>query len=247
MKRFFCMAFRMVIIGALMMPMAACEELFENENENGSENENEVVGDTIEVVDMEECIDAYHVHAIDLGLSVKWACCNVGAKSPEEYGEYYAWGETVAKDEYTIENYKYGKDLNGNGELDEDEVNIGPNISGTSYDAAHVKWGDGWRMPTQDEIWELFTKCSWEDAELNGVRGRKLVGPNGACIFLPATRFRIEDGYSRNGLGSYWSGTLGLVYEDIHLPTGLYFELEGLGGHSSFDFHLGLTIRPVKE
>lgn len=238
------MAFRMAMVGALLMPMVACEELFEEK----TETENEVVGDTIEVIEMEECIDTCHVHAIDLGLSVKWACCNVGAKSPEEFGEYYAWGETVEKDEYTIENYKCGKDLDGNCELDESEVNIGPNISGTSYDAAHVKWGDGWRMPTENEILELCTKCSWEDAELNGVRGRKVVGPNGACIFLPATRFRIEDGYdSRNGGGSYWSGTLGLVYKDIYLPAGFYFEAGGLGGHSFYDFYLGVTIRPVKE
>lgn len=221
------------VLGALMMFVVSCEKETEIDNKEELETEN---------------TDTLLVEAVDLGLSVKWASHNVGAKSPEDYGGYYAWGETEEKSEYTVDNYKYGKDLDGNGELAVSEVDMAPNISGTSYDVAHVKLGNGWRMPTEDEILELCNKCSWEDVEVNGVRGKKIIGPNGASVFLPAARFREGDGYdNRDGWGRYWSGTLSWVYEDSYLPVGFFFTPHSATCHSFYSFHLGLTVRPVKE
>ena len=116
---------------------------------------------------------------VDLGLSVYWASCNLGATKPEEYGNYYAWGETSPKDSYTEQNYSY---------YDADKatyIDIGEDISGTEYDAARVNLGGEWRMPTYDEMDELIKKCTWEWTQINGVNGYKVIGPNGNSIFLP--------------------------------------------------------------
>lgn len=116
--------------------------------------------------------------AVDLGLSVKWASYNVGATSPEQYGELYAWGETTTKDEYKKENYLY-YDANS-----ESYVDIGTNIANTDYDVAHVKWGNNWRMPTHKELKELRDKCKWEWTNVNGVNGWEVIGTNGNSIFF---------------------------------------------------------------
>jgi len=185
------------------------------------------------------CDDANHVHAVDLGLSVKWACCNVGASVPEGYGGYYAWGETEEKSSYTWENYKYYNSSTGG------YNNIGSNISGTSYDVAHVKWGGGWRMPTLSEIQELCDKCSWQWTEVNGVKGQKVTGPNGNSIFLPAAGYRLGTEVSlRGSYGSYWSGTL----DEYH--SGIAYDLRfDSGGHGwgNYRRYHGHTVRPVTE
>ena len=134
--------------------------------------------------------------AVDLGLSVKWASCNVGANAPEEYGDYFAWGEINSKGTYTDSNSStYGKSM--------------ADISGNSeYDAATANWDGAWRMPTEAEQQELLNNCTWEWTTLNGVNGRKVTGPNGNSIFLPATGYR--DGSSSKYVGSYgyyWSST----------------------------------------
>ena len=148
------------------------------------------------------CPDDNHPHAIDLGLpsGTKWACCNVGASSPEEYGGYYAWGETEEKDDYYLLNYKYYLgDLDGDGNyLEENEyVNIGSNISGTQYDVAHIKWGSSWYMPTLDEIQELLNECTWTGIyQDKKIQGRLATGSNGNSIFF------------YNNYCSFWSATL---------------------------------------
>ena len=112
---------------------------------------------------------------VDLGLSVKWATCNVGAKSPEDYGSYFAWGETTKKDTYTKENSKTkGKSFG--------------DISGNSaYDAARANWGSTWRLPTKAECQELIDNCTWTLTTYNGKKGYKVVSKkNNNSIFLPA-------------------------------------------------------------
>ena len=119
--------------------------------------------------------------AIDLGLpsGTKWANFNVGASKPEDYGGYFAWGETEEKLEYSRANYKYY--VNGNYQ------NFGNNISGTSYDVAHVKWGGNWCMPTWEDFRELVEYTTSEWITYNGVTGRKFTSKtNGNSIFLPA-------------------------------------------------------------
>lgn len=141
--------------------------------------------------------------AIDLGLSVKWASCNVGASSPEGYGGYYAWGETEEKSSYTYDTYAYYSD-------DAGWMNIGSDIAGTSYDVAHVKWGGSWHMPTVTQIEELVNSCTWTWTTYNGVNGQLVTGPNGNSIFLPAAGYRYGTSlHSAGGLGGYWSSSAG--------------------------------------
>ena len=161
------------------------------------------------------CPDNHHPHAIDLGLpsGTKWACCNVGASTPEEYGGYYAWGETSEKSVYNDVTYLYytGLDTDGDGWIDENfnVINIGSDIAGTSYDVAHVRWGGPWIMPSverQEELEGLINYCTKEWTTLNGVNGILVTGPSGGQIFLPAAGFRGNDDlYSAGSRGGYWS------------------------------------------
>lgn len=135
---------------------------------------------------------------VDLGLPsrVKWATCNVGASSPSDYGNYYAWGETTTKSEYIKNNSKtYGKSID----------NISDNAQ---YDAARANWGDSWRLPTKTECEELKNKCTWSWTTQDGHKGYKVTGPNGKSIFLPAAGFRhITSLYDTGDNGYYWSST----------------------------------------
>ena len=190
------------------------------------------------------------IEAVDLGLSVKWATCNVGAERPEEYGDYFAWGETSPKEEYSLETYKYVKIIvtegeDGWGDTTEYEwTNLG-DISGTPYDAASVNWGGAWRMPTQSEQQELLNYCTWKWATLNDVYGYKVTGPNGNYIFLPAAGYRSGSSSSRVGsYGYYWSST---PYEDNgYYACYLFFD----SGYRDWDWYYryrGRSVRPVSE
>ncbi len=178
--------------------------------------------------------------AIDLGLpsGTKWASCNVGASKPEEYGSYYAWGETEEKEVYSEDTYKYYQ----NGSY----VNIGWDISGTEYDVAHVKWGGNWCMPTLDDIKELLNNCDSEWTTLNGVNGEKFTSKiNGNSIFLPAAGDRWGgDLYYAGEDGKYWSSTWIRVHSDI--AYFFYFDsghAANWRGYSSRDY--GRSVRPV--
>lgn len=116
---------------------------------------------------------------VDLGLSVYWASCNLGAETPEEIGDSYAWGETKSKITFNNENYSY-YDTNTM-----QFVDIGNDISGTQYDAATVNLGSDWRIPTKAEMEELIYNCTWEWIMINGKRGYKVIGKNNNSIFLP--------------------------------------------------------------
>ena len=180
------------------------------------------------------------VEAVDLGLSVKWAVWNMGASAPEEFGDYYCWGETETKEEYTEESYLYYK----NGSF----VNIGSNICGTRYDAAHVKWGGDWRLPTDVEAAELVNECSWETTSVNGVNGVLVTGPNGNSIFLPATGSKLgNEIYGTEG-GDYLTGMLNKEDESIYVLTFDMEELYCLGYYSDAKYrYFGRSIRPVKD
>ena len=137
---------------------------------------------------------------VDLGLSVLWASCNLGAESPEEYGNYYAWGETKTKGNYNLGNYSYYDDNLKR------YTSIGDNISGTEYDAANVNLGSDWRIPTKDEIQELIDMCTCEWTQISGVNGFKFTGSNGNSIFMPASGEMVTSNcmYGNEYL-HYWS------------------------------------------
>ena len=171
--------------------------------------------------------------AVDLGLSVKWATCNVGADSPEDYGNYYAWGETEAKSSYTKSNSDtYGVDLD--------------DISGNAeYDVATANWGDSWRLPTYAEIEELLNGCTWEWTVQNDVSGYLVTGSNGNSIFLPASGYRRASWlYSEGSSGYYWSST------SSGSGSGTAYYLYFFSGHLEESYayrYRGHTVRPVTE
>ena len=189
--------------------------------------------------------------AVDLGLSVKWAAYNVGATAPEEYGNYYAWGEVETKEDYKEGNYKFTyRDSYGFLEYTlPDGLN---NISGTKYDVATKILGNGWRMPTKLELIELIDNSTFVWTSYNSVDGMRIIGPNGNCIFLPSAGRRNElGGQNKGSAGYYWVSN---IYEEISTPSGAYIYTWYMSpwygeckGTSTELRYVGLTIRPVKE
>ena len=196
--------------------------------------------------------DPYNGHEyVDLGLpsGIKWATCNVGATKPEEFGGYYAWGETEEKENYDFETYKWCRGSNDNmtkyctdsyyGRVDNKTI-LDP-----EDDVAHVKWGGTWRMPTFDEQKELLNKCTWTWTTLNGVNGYKVTGPNGNSIFLPAAGYRYGAGaHSRGSRGGSWSSSLDSNYSDYAFC--LSFSGGGRDWYRSSRCY-GFSVRPVSE
>ena len=168
---------------------------------------------------------------VDLGLNVKWATCNIGASSPEGYGDYYAWGETTTKSDYSSSTTRNKKMRN---------------IAGNStYDVACKKWGDSWRLPTKAEFQELIDNCNWVWTTVNGVNGYKVTSKkNSNSIFLPAAGSRYGTSLDGKGVyGYYWSAN----------PYGIWgaYRLEfGSGGFLNpdwFDRDCGYSVRPVSD
>lgn len=192
------------------------------------------------------CPDANHPHMIDLGIGTKWACCNVGAHSPEEYGGYYAWGEVSEKDYYAPHTYQYAYQDN-NGHYWDKEYSyrsLGSDISGTGYDVAHVQWGGSWCMPTVDEIKALVDNCSSVWTTENGVYGRRFTGPSGGSIFLPAAGNGWDRGLDdAGGYGGYWSSTQGTNYS--YDAFYLYFDSGFADWGDSYYRYSGQSVRPV--
>ncbi|MCD8287112.1 MAG: DUF1566 domain-containing protein, partial [Clostridia bacterium] len=178
---------------------------------------------------------------VDLGLSVKWATCNVGASSPEGYGNYYAWGEISTKSSYDMGNsMTYG-------------VIMGSIAGNSSYDAARANWGNSWRLPTKAEIEELVTRCSYTWITIEDHSGYKVTGPNGNSIFLPAAGYRKESGhfYGAGDDGYYWSGTPD--ESNANNVAGLSFDSGRNNGwlgraqfaRSFYERYQGRSVRPV--
>ena len=197
----------------------------------------------------ESVVEALEPEAVDLGLSVKWASWNVGAYAPEVYGDYYAWGETETKSEYNWSTYKWcnGSYKNLTKYITDSSFGIVDNktVLDPDDDVAHVKLGGNWRMPTDEEWTELRTQCSWSWTSQNGVKGRKVTGPNGNSIFLPAAGGRSDAYLSGAGsYGYYWSSSL---YTDI--PNGAWyvdFYSDNVSRNDN-DRCCGFSVRPVSE
>ena len=189
---------------------------------------------------------------VDLGLSVKWATMNVGASKPEDYGDYFAWGEVETKTTYNWNTYKWCVDSHNNINKYNNESSYGivdnKTILEPSDDAATVNWGAGtggtWRMPTNAEVTELREQCTWTWTTQNGVYGRKVTGPSGNSIFLPATGCYYDNSNENAGNeGYYWSCSLNL--ENADCAYNLHFNEYDGEGFKNFRRDYGHAIRPV--
>ena len=148
------------------------------------------------------------VEAVDLGLSVKWANMNVGAKKASGFGTYFAWGETKSKDYYSWNTYAWSK---GDSQfLTKYSTTDRRSQLAPGDDAAHINLGGEWRMPTVDEFEELINNCTWEWTAQDGVNGYKVTSKKtGNSIFLPITGFRYyADTQFRSIMGVYWTSSL---------------------------------------
>lgn len=190
---------------------------------------------------------------VDLGLpsGLKWATCNLGATVPEEYGDYFAWGETIGY----VNNHRFYWDSYGlcNGNAN----SLVKYCTDSSYgsvdnkkqldlqdDAAYIKWGDGWRMPTIEELDELRSKCTWTWTTLNGINGYRVVGTNGNFIFLPAAGYHYENGKRDEGqFGDYWSSSL---FDSYCINAQYLYFHSGNKGTDNYYRCIGYSIRPVR-
>ena len=201
---------------------------------------------------------------VDLGLSVKWAKCNLGASKPTDYGDYFAWGETEPnKTEYHWNTYKWmqaGKDdkqyitkytaADGQTEgiwYDADGKFIGDNKTTleAADDAAIANLGSPWRMPTKDEIQELIDNCTWTWTTQAGVKGYEVKSKkNGNSIFLPAAGCRDRSILNYAGSqGFYWSSSLSTRYSDC--ARRLCLTSDDYDWGQSYRYY-GFTVRPVR-
>ena len=191
---------------------------------------------------------------VDLGLpsGILWATCNVGADAPEEFGDYFAWGETEPKDYYFVGNYQYCN--GGENTLTKycNNSNYGYNgftddltTLSSEDDAATANWDNAWRMPTKEEWLELYSNTTVIWTTQNGVNGRLFTASNGNSLFLPAAGFSVYSSVNLAGsLGEYSSSSLYTVqpnYANI-----LYFDLDDCSANSSHSRLYGLSVRPVR-
>lgn len=189
---------------------------------------------------------------VDLGLSVKWSTCNVGASMPEGYGNYFAWGETSPKNLYFRENYKYMKGSSYTitkycTDSEDGMIDLKSALE-LSDDVARVIWGGSWRIPTDEELNELRNtlNCTWTWTSKNGVKGYKVTSKiNGNSIFLPAAGYRAQGTIASVGSsGHYWSSSLNTVnsYEAINMRF-----YEGVVEWGINSRYYGFPVRAVCE
>lgn len=188
-----------------------------------------------------------NVEAVDLGLpsGTRWASCNVGASSPEEYGGYYSWGETEEKDDYSWNNYSYLETYEKfDGYTRIICKDIGDHISGTQYDVAHVKWGGEWRLPTKSEMDELLEYCIAEVTIYNDVKVMKFTGPSGKSVFFPfpGAYFHDDGEFVNEGFFTMcWSGDLA----SNATPWALAIYSDNNNWVGRYSSNAGFSVRPV--
>lgn len=207
------------------------------------------------------------VEAVDLGLSVLWSNCNLGASSPTDYGGYFAWGDPTGAlwsgdgIGYDDQGYTWNTDNYGG---------MAPmgSISGTELDVVTAHWGDGWRMPTYYEMQDLMTKCKWTQLEQGGKKWYEVTGPNGNSINIPIAglytdptdnenaRFRGGPAHV-NKVAFYWTSNVSwkqsdLRGYDIHPGVvtawcGLWVGTEGKSAFRDYVRAFHMSIRPVHD
>ena len=232
---------------ALMMTISASAQFYIYCSDG-----NVIKVDSISMIAPSENVDSHNGHEyVDLGLSVKWATCNVGASKPEEYGDYFAWGETQPKNTYSWSTYKWC-----NGSSDTQTKYCTKSSYGTvdnkttleaADDAARANWGGSWRMPTDAELTELREQCTWTWTTQNGVYGYKVTskksGYTNKSIFLPAAGDRYDRSHGDAGyIGYYWSSSLYTGSPRSAWSVDFY---SGYVGRYSYERSYGFSVRPV--
>ncbi len=242
----------LLFIAAGMLAMSAQQKVMRIHHADGT-SETHKVADVLKITFENEgdTPDPQGPQMVDMGLSVKWATYNVGATTPEDYGNFYAYGEIEPKEEYTLENYQWYYPEYNDWDCDEWEkyYKLGATFTGTNYDVAHVKWGGDWRVPTREEWKELIENCTWQWTGINGVTGAKAVSKiNGNSIFLPAAGNMVDAEHTHDQLGCfYWTST---EYEgpDISVECRNYrANIDATWrGADGYDYpEVGFSIRPV--
>ncbi len=168
--------------------------------------------------------------SVDLGLSVEWATYNVGSEAPEDYGDFYAWGEIKTKTTYTEENCQT---------LDMEIADFAGN---PLYDAAAYEWGGDWRMPTKEEVEELIYECEWKIVKRNSIPGYQVTGTNGNSIFLPFSGYMSDSNNSgRRYQCNFWTST-----PQFGRAWNMNASESWSGSRGYISRHYGYSIRPVR-
>ena len=185
--------------------------------------------------------------AIDLGLSIRWASCNIGATAPEENGDFYAWGDTLTRSSFTWGTYPYsGNSTNtmtkyctraANGTVDNRSTLI------AFDDAAYINWGETWRMPTWAEWNELITQCTWKDTTYNNVSVWQVTGPNGNSIYLPKVGYKNNTSVTAGCY--YWSSTLNTTNSNDQCNRALYINAANRSSAMYGLRYVGMPVRAV--
>lgn len=235
---------------ALCIGVISCNDDETPSNSYANDNDYNQVYDLVK----DTCSTADAMVAVDLGLSVNWSAKNLGAINTEDYGDYYAWGELTSKATYSAESYIHKG------------VSLGVNISGTEYDAATQRLGDGWRMPTKEEVQELLDKCIWiwkekivieqdtiqveEKDTIVDVKVMythcEVVGPNGKAIYLPTVGSECAGTTNRVPLkfGCYWTASSFGEMDAWTMQVSKDTHIIKSEGYRRF---VGQSIRPVKD
>ena len=190
---------------------------------------------------------------VDLGLpsGTLWATCNVGSETPEDYGDYFAWGETEPKEIYDWKSYKYGRFIHERYELNKYCTDSAYGLNGfvdnltvmePDDDVARTCWGEGWRMPTIGEWEELFLNTTGVWTTLNDVKGWRCTASNGNSLFLPAAGYWWDDAFNAD-LGLYWSRTINKEFP--YRAWGFHFNCDSSHLCGSSDRNRGQTVRAV--
>ena len=238
----------MFVIATLSVGFTACGN---DDDDNEPKSTNNTQDNSSEESSDQNTNTSKHEY-VDLGLpsGTLWATTNVGADKPEEYGDYFAWGETSPKEEYDWYNYKWCNDspesftkynasntigyVDNKSELDLED------------DAAYVNWGKDWKIPSTEQQQELSNQCIWKWTQVNGVYGYEVKGTNGNKIFLPAAGYFDGSSVKWAGSSGYYSSRNifgGTMYDIIN------FSRSGVGGEGSAIAIIrcaGASIRPVR-
>ena len=228
-----------IMLALVVVFVVGCKK---NEN-NGNEEPH--------IIDVDE-----EYEYVDLGLpsGTLWATCNVGAKSPEESGSYFAWGENAPKKYYSWSNYQYGDCVDGFFQLTKYCTDPNWGLHGfvdslvvlePMDDAARANRNSDWRIPTGEEWEELYQKTEFEWTTVNGIEGRLLTSWNGNSIFLPATGFYLDEELICPGLGIYWSNTL--FKNAPERAWSFHFNFENCHLCGTYERSRGQVIRPVRN